>query len=395
MGKSAVIVYAKRTALGKFCGAFANTPAPQLGAALVKNALATLPLKGEDVDEIIMGQVLQAGSGQAPARQSALLGGLPTSVAALTVNKVCGSGMKSVMLAAQAISSGETLTAFAGGQENMSLAPHLLMKSRSGYRMGPVEVLDHMQWDGLTDPYKNIAMGVCGEACAKEFRITREEQDAYALESYERARNANDSGSFQDEILPLEVKNGKQVMTVNKDEDPFAVDLGKFSTLRPVFDKDGTITAGNASTLSDGAALLVLMEEEHARKKGLKPLARIVASSTHAQDPMWFTTAPVKGIRKLLSKAALNIRDIDLFEINEAFSVVPLVAMKQLGLPKKNVNVRGGAVALGHPIGASGARILVTLLHALHAEGKKRGVASICIGGGEACSLLLETIYSI
>ncbi len=392
MSRKTVIVYAKRTPIGKFCGAFGNTPAPRLGATLVKDLLRTLPIKGEEIDEIIMGQVLAAGVGQAPARQTALFGGLPNKVPALTINKVCGSGLKAVMLAEQAIARGDADIIIAGGQENMSMAPHLLMGSRSGFKFGNVEMRDHMQWDGLTDAYDHVAMGVCGEKCAKEFNIGRAEQDEFALESYTRSRRAIESGYFKDEIVGVEVSVKKQVNLVEQDEEPFNVDLAKLKTLNPAFDPKGTITAGNASSLSDGAAMLVLMEEELALKRGLKPLARILGSAMHAQEPTWFTTAPVEGIRKALAKTSLKTSDIDLFEINEAFSIVPMHAIQTLGLNPKHVNMYGGAVSLGHPIGASGARILVTLVHALRREKKKRGLASLCIGGGESCNLIVESV---
>ena len=392
MSRRTVIVYAKRTPIGKFCGALANSSAPRLGAVLVKDLLQSLPIKGEDIHEIIMGQVLTAGVGQAPARQTAIYGGLPTSVPATTINKVCGSGLKAVMLGEQAIARGDADIVIAGGQENMSQAPHLLMGSRSGFKFGPVEMRDHMQWDGLTDPYDNVAMGVCGEICAKEFKIGRAEQDEFALNSYKRSRHAIEAGYFRDEIVGVELTVKNQVSVVDRDEEPFSVDLAKIKTLRPAFDAQGTITAGNASSLSDGAAMLVLMEEELARKKGIKAIARILGSAMHAQEPTWFTTAPIEGIRKALLKTALQKNDIDLFEINEAFSVVPLIAMQKLGLSAEQVNICGGAVSLGHPIGASGARILVTLIHTLHREKKKRGVASLCIGGGESCNLVVESI---
>lgn len=392
MSKNTVIVYAKRTAIGKFCGALASTPAPKLGASLVKNALGGLALKGEEVDEIIMGQVLSAGVGQAPARQTGIYGGLPNSVPAMTINKVCGSGMKAVMLGDQAIARGDAKVMFVGGQESMSLAPHILPASRSGFRFGPVELRDHMQWDGLTDPYEGLAMGVFGETCAKKYEITRADQDEFALRSYERSRLAMESGWFKDEIVGVEVQQKSGSLLIDQDEEPFGVDIGKLKNLRPAFDPQGSITAGNASSISDGAALLVVMDESFAKQRGFTPLARVVASATFAHQPSWFTSAPVEGIKKVLSAASLKQEDIDFFEINEAFSVVPLVAIKRLGLDPQKVNVRGGAVSLGHPIGASGARIIVTLLHALKREKKKRGLASVCIGGGESCNMIIETL---
>ncbi len=385
-----VIVYAGRTAVGKFSGALATVPAPRLGAAVVKDALAKTGLNGSDVDEIIMGNVLTAGVGQAPARQAAIYGGLPNTVCATTVNRVCGSGLKAVMLADQAIRLGDAKIIFAGGQENMTLAPHLLMNSRTGYRFGAFESKDSMQWDGLWDPYNNMAMGNCGEVCAKEYKFTREAQDEFAQRSYERARQATESGHFKDEIVPIDVTSGKQTTTVAVDEQPFSVDLAKLKTLRPAFDKDGTVTAGNASSINDGAALVVVMDEAEAAKKGLKPLARIVSQASVAQDPVWFTTAPVGCIKKALQKANLSSKDIDQYEINEAFSVVTMAAIKDLELDGKRVNPYGGAVSLGHPIGASGARILVTLLHGLRKSGGKRGLATLCIGGGEASAVIVE-----
>jgi len=385
-----VIVYAGRTAIGKLSGAFATTPAPRLGAALVKDALAKTGLKGDEVDEIIMGNVLTAGVGQAPARQTAIYGGLPKSVCATTVNRVCGSGMKAVMLADQAIRLGDAKIVFAGGQENMTLAPHLLPGSRAGFKFGAVEMKDHMQWDGLWDPYGNVSMGTCGEVCAKEYQFTREAQDEFTLESYNRARKATESGHFAREIVAVEVQDRKGTVQITKDEEPFSVDLEKVKTLRPAFDKAGTITAANSSSINDGAALVVMTDLATAKAKGLKPLAKITAQASHAQDPTWFTTAPVGCIKKLLAKTGLTAKDIDLYEINEAFAVVPMAAMKDLGIPRDKVNIHGGAVAMGHPIGCSGTRVVVTLLNALAAAGKKRGLATLCIGGGEASGVIVE-----
>jgi acetyl-CoA C-acetyltransferase len=385
-----VIVYAKRTPVGKLGGALGAVPAPQLAAPLVKDALKTLALKGDEVDEMIMGCVLPAGIGQAPARQAAIHGGLPKSVRALTINRVCGSGLKAVMLGDQAIRLGDAKVVFAGGMESMTMAPHLLPGSRSGYKFGSVELKDHMQFDGLWDPYGNAAMGTFGEVCAKEYKFTREEQDAFARESYERARKAVESGHFAKEILPVEIGGKKGSVLVDKDEQPFSVDLAKLATLRPAFDKDGTITAGNASSINDGAALTVLADAATAKAQGLKPIARIVAQASHAQDPSWFTTAPIECIRKVLKRADLGTGDIDLYEINEAFAVVTMAAIKELKLDPARVNAHGGAVALGHPIGASGARVLVTLLNGLAAAGKKRGLATLCIGGGEASAVVVE-----
>lgn len=387
-----VLTYAKRTPIGKMGGALGTVPAPLLGATLVKDALKSSGLKGEEIDEIIMGCVLPAGVGQAPARQAAIHGGLPKSVCALTVNRVCGSGLKSVMLADQAIRLGDAKIVLAGGMENMTLAPHLLPNSRAGFKFGSVEMKDHMQLDGLWDPYGNAAMGNFGDLCAREFKFTREEQDKFAIQSFERARKAVESGHFAKEIVAVEVGGKKGATIVDKDEAPFAVDLAKLSTLRPAFDKEGTVTAGNASSINDGAALCLLMSEETAKAKGQKPIARIVAQASHAQDPAWFTTAPIECIRKVLAKAGLKTTDIDQYEINEAFAVVTMAAIKELALDPAKVNPFGGAVALGHPIGASGARVLATLVHGLAATGKKRGLATLCIGGGEASAVIVEMV---
>lgn len=390
--KHTIIAYAARTAIGKMSGALSAVPAPRLGASLVEDALKKLKLSGSEVDEIIMGQVLTAGVGQAPARQSALYGGLPKSVSATTLGKVCGSGMKAVMLADQAIRVGDAQIIFAGGQENMSLAPHLLPNSRNGYRFGSFEVKDSMQFDGLWDPYNNVPMGSCGETCAKEYGFTREMQDEFAFQSYQKARKAVESGLFANEVVPFVLQDKKGTRNFEIDEEPFSVDLDRIGGLRPAFAKDGTITAANASSINDGAALLVLTSEEAAQKYNLQPLGRIIAQSSHAQDPAYFTTAPISSMRKVLEKAQMKVSDIDLFEINEAFAVVTMAAQKDLELDPTRVNINGGAVALGHPIGASGARILVSLLHSLRHRKEKRGLASICIGGGEATSLIIETI---
>lgn len=387
-----VIVYAKRTAIGKMGGAFASTPAPRLGAALVKDALTSTKIRGEEVDEIIMGNVLTAGIGQAPARQTALYGGLPHSVCATTIGRVCGSGLKAVMLADQAIRLGDAQVVFAGGQENMTLAPHLLMNSRAGYRFGSAEVKDSMQWDGLWDPYNDVPMGNCGEICAREYKFSRQEQDEFALESYRRARKALESGVFAEEIVPIEVKQRKQSTMIEVDEEPFSVDLDKIKSLRPAFDKEGTVTAGNASSINDGAALLVMTDLKTAQERGLVPLAKIVGQASFAHDPAHFTTAPISCIKKLLDRTELTTNDIDLWEINEAFAVVTMAAIKELTIDPAKVNIYGGAVSIGHPIGCSGARILVTLLNSLRQTGNKRGLATLCIGGGEASGIIVETI---
>ena len=387
-----VIVYAKRTPVGKLSGALAAVSAPKLGATLVKDALKSTGIKPEDVSDIIMGCVLPAGVGQAPARQAAIHGGLPKSTCALTINRVCGSGLKAVMLGDQAIRLGDASIVFAGGMESMTQAPHLLPGSRGGFKFGNVEMKDHMQLDGLWDPYGNAAMGNFGELCAREYKFSRAEQDQFATRSYERARKAVESGHFAKEIVPVEIEDRKGKTIVDKDEQPFSVDLAKLSTLKPAFDKEGSVTAGNSSSINDGAALTVLMSAETAKAKGIKPIAKIVAQASHAQDPAWFTTAPIECIKKALAKANLKTTDIDIYEINEAFSVVTMAAIKDLNLDAAKVNPYGGAVALGHPIGASGARVLATLINGLQAQGKKRGLATLCIGGGEASAVIVELI---
>ncbi|MEO0880159.1 MAG: acetyl-CoA C-acyltransferase [Pseudomonadota bacterium] len=388
-----VVAGMARTPIGNFLGAFSGVSATTLGAAAISAALDRAGVKADDVDEVLMGCVLPAGLGQAPARQAALGAGIPTSAACSTVNKVCGSGMKTVMMAANAIAAGETTIAVAGGMEAMTNAPHLLPNGRTGIKFGHGEVLDHMAHDGLEDAYqKKTAMGVFAEKCAREWQFSREEQDAYSMRSVTRAQTAIADGSFADEISPVEVASRKGAVTVEHDEKPGLVNAEKIPGLRPAFEKDGTVTAGNASAISDGAAALVLTGQSEAERRGLKPLARIVAQTTHAQAPEWFTTAPVASMQKLLERVGWAAGDVDLFEINEAFSVVPLAAMRELKLPAEKVNIHGGAIALGHPIGASGARIIVTLINALQQTGGKKGVASLCIGGGEATSVALELI---
>ena len=392
MQEETVIVYGKRTPIGRMSGSLSEVSAPKLAATLVGDALNQLPIAGSDVDEALIGNVLSAGVGQAPARQAAIYGGLPASVRATTINRVCGSGLKAVMLGDQAIRLGESRVVFAGGMENMSLAPHLLMNARRGFRFGAVEAKDHMQWDGLWDPYSDQAMGNCGELCARHYKFSRDEQDAYSIESYERARQAVETGHFSREIVEVTVPGRRGDTVVAKDEEPFAVDLDKLPKLRPAFAKDGTITAGNASSIDDGAALTVLVSANFAKERSLKPLARIVAQASHAADPTWFTTAPVECIRKVLAKAEKTVNDIDIFEINEAFAVVPMAAMRELEIPRSKVCPHGGAVALGHPIGASGTRVLVTLINGLQTAGKKWGLATLCIGGGEASAVVIELL---
>ncbi|MCC7365358.1 MAG: thiolase family protein [Dehalococcoidia bacterium] len=387
-----VIAYSKRTPIGKLNGALASVPGPQLVGTLVRDAITATGVAPESVDEMIMGCVLPAGMGQAPARQAMFAGGLPQSVCATTINRVCGSGLKAIMMADQAIRLGDASLVFAGGVESMSRGPHLLMGSRNGFKFGSVEMKDHTQYDGIWDPYQDKPMGSFGDLCAREYEFTREEQDAFAIRSYERARAATESGHFANEIVPVEIASKKSVVVVDKDEEPFSVDLAKVTGLGPAFERDGTVTAANASTINDGAALAVVMSETAAAAQGVKPVARIVAQASHAQDPSWFSTAPIECIRKVLKKADLGIADIDIFEINEAFAVVPMVTIRELELDAEKVNPHGGAVALGHPIGASGARIMATLLNGLRASGGRYGLATLCIGGGEASAVVVEML---
>jgi acetyl-CoA C-acetyltransferase len=391
--KTIVILSAARTPIGAFLGKLSSLPAPALGSIAIKGALARAGVAPGDIEQVIFGNVLQAGIGQAPARQASLGAGIPNTVPCVTVHKVCGSGMRAVMDAGNGIAAGEYEVAVAGGMESMSNAPYLLEKARTGLRMGNGTLADSMIKDGLWDPYKDTHMGNCAELCAAKYRFTREEQDAFSLESYKRAQNAGKTGLFADEIVPVEVAQKKgDPLKIDADEEPFAAPLEKMPTLKPAFQKDGSVTAANSSKINDGAAALVVTSEEKAKAKGWKPIARIVASAGVAAAPEWFTTAPVGAIRKLLAKTGLAVSDIDLFEINEAFAVVAMAAIRELSLDPGKVNVRGGAVALGHPIGASGARILTTLVHALRRDGKKRGIAAICIGGGEATAMLVETV---
>lgn len=392
MSKEVVILSAQRTAIGSFMGSLSSVPAPKLGAAAIKKALEAAHVTPDMVQECIMGNVLTAGVGQAPARQAAIYAGLPQSVECLTINKVCGSGLKAVMLASDAIRVGNADLIVAGGQENMSLAPHLLENVRNGYRMGPSQLTDSMIKDGLWDPYNNMHMGNCGEICAKEFNFTREAQDEFAIESYKRAQDAQKDGSFKNEIVPIEVQQGKNTVLVDSDEEPTKAKFDKIPGLRPAFDKTGTITAANASKLNDGAAALVVASNDFAKSKNLKPIAKIVSYASFAQDPKWFTTAPAGAIKKALTKANLKASDIDLWEINEAFAVVTMAAIKEFNLDPKKVNAHGGAIALGHPIGASGARVLTTLLHTMQQKNLKRGLATLCIGGGEGAALIVERV---
>jgi acetyl-CoA C-acetyltransferase len=392
MTKSVVIVGAKRTAIGSMQGQFNGVPTTTLGATAIAAALAQSGVKAESVSEVIMGCVLPANLGQAPARQASIGAGLPLSAGCTTINKVCGSGMKAIMLGHDLIVAGSATTVVAGGMESMTNAPHMLA-ARNGIRYGDAKMVDHMAWDGLTDPYKGQAMGVFGEACAEKYSFSREAQDAFSSESVKRALAAQSSGAFAAEIAPVKVAGRKGEVEVDTDEEPGRCDLGKIPSLRPAFRKEnGTITAASASKISDGAAALVLMGEDEAKSQGARAIARIVGHSTHSQAPEWFTTAPVGAIEKLLKQTGWSVADVDLFEINEAFAVVTMAAMSELSIPHEKVNVNGGACALGHPIGASGARVVVTLLHALKARGGKRGIASLCIGGGEATALAVELI---
>ena len=386
-----VIVGAARTPMGGFQGDFAALAASDLGAVAIKAAVERAGLQPDDVEKAIMGCVLPAGQGQAPARQAALKAGLPISVGCTTVNKMCGSAMEATMLAHDALLAGTAEVIVAGGMESMSNAPYLLPKARSGYRMGHQQVIDHMFFDGLEDAYdKGRLMGTFAEDCAGKYAFTREEQDAFAVASLTRALAANDDGTFAWEIAPVTVTGRKGEVTFDKDEQPAKATPEKIPTLKPAFRKDGTVTAANSSSISDGAAALVLMRRSRAERMGLRPIAVIVAHATHAQEPAWFSTAPVGAIEKLYRKTGWTSKDVDLFEINEAFAVVTMAAMKEHGLPHDKVNVHGGACALGHPIGASGARIIVTLLGALRAKHGKRGVAALCIGGGEATAIGIE-----
>lgn len=391
--KEVVIISAGRTPIGSFNGVLKDIPATRLGSIVVKGVLERAGLSADQIDEVIMGNVLVANEGQAPARQAALGAGLSKETQCMTINKVCGSGLKSVMLAAQAIQLGDADVVIAGGMENMNQAPFYLEKARYGYKMGHGSLIDGMVKDGLWDVYNDFHMGVAAEICSDESNISREEQDEYAIISYKRALEAQATGLFDEEIIPVEIpqRKGDPVM-INTDEEPTRANFDKIPALRPAFKKDGTVTAANASSINDGAAALLLMSADKAKELKLSPIARIVAQASTAKEPQYFTTAPTDAVNKLLQKAGLNKTDIDLFEINEAFSVVSLINNKLLDIPVEKVNVNGGAVALGHPIGASGARILVTLLYAMRQKKAVRGIASLCIGGGEASALLVEAI---
>jgi acetyl-CoA C-acetyltransferase len=387
---SVVIVSARRTPIGAFQGVFTPVTAVDLGAAAIRGALADSGLKGADVQEVIMGCVLPANLGQAPARQAALSGGIPDNVPATTINKMCGSGMKAIMMAADQIRAGDADIIVAGGLESMTNAPYLLPKARGGYRMGNQEVVDHMFRDGLQSPFDGQLMGYFAEATAGKYGFTRAAQDAFATESVRRALRALEAGDFAAEVVPVTVKGRKGEIVVDKDETPFTCDIQKIPSLKPAFRKDGTVTAASSSSISDGAAAVILMRESTARARRIKPLARLLAQASQAQQPEWFTTAPGGAIQRVLKKLDWQAANADLYEINEAFACVAMAAMKDAGIAHERVNVNGGACALGHPIGATGARITTTLIHALRKRGLKRGIASLCIGGGEATAIALE-----
>jgi acetyl-CoA C-acetyltransferase len=387
-----VILAARRTPVGAFQGVFSSTTAPQLGATAIKAAVADSGLTPAEVDEVIMGCVLPAGLGQAPARQAAIGAGIPPGTPSTTVNKMCGSGMRTVMLAADQIQAGSASVMVAGGLESMTNAPYLLPKARAGYRMGNQEVLDHMFYDGLQSPWDGQLMGCFAEATSAKYGFTRREQDDFASESVRRAQGAVSGGGFAQEVAPVTAKSRKGEVLVDKDETPGTLDISKIAGLKPAFKKDGTVTAASSAVISDGAAALVLARASLAASRGLKPLARIVGYASYAREPEWFTLAPIGAIEKVLKQAGWKAADVDLYEINEAFAVVTMAAMKDLGLEHAKVNVNGGACALGHPIGATGARILTTLIYALKNRGKKRGVASLCIGGGEATAIAIEIV---
>ncbi len=386
------IISSARTPIGSLLGSLSDLSAPQLGAVAIKAAVERANLDPNRVDEVIMGNVLTGGVGQAPARQAAIYAGLSKHTACMTINKVCGSGLKAVMLADQAIRGGDASVIVAGGQESMTNAPHAMLDSRKGVKFGNARMVDLMQWDGLWDVYNQVPMGDAAEVCASECNITRDMQDEFTIESYKRAQAAIANGLFKEEIAPVVIKGKKGDIIIDTDEEPARVMFDKITSLKPVFKKDGTVTAANASTINDGGAAIVVASELALTTHNLEPMARIVAQASFAQDPMWFTTSPVDAINRVVAKAGLKLDDIDLFEINEAFAVVTLVAQQKLGIPHEKVNVRGGAVALGHPIGASGARILTTLLHTLKQEGKKYGLATLCIGGGEASAVIVEIV---
>ncbi len=387
-----VILSAARTPIGAFLGSLSDQSAPQLGAVAIKEAVRRAGIDATSVSEVIMGNVLTGGVGQAPARQATIYAGLPNSVPAMTINKVCGSGLKAVMLADQALTCGDAEIVVAGGQESMSNAPYFLPNARNGFKMGNANVVDMMIHDGLWDVYNNFHMGIAAEMCADSCKISREAQDEYTIRSYELALAAQKNGYFTDEIIPVTIQSKKETRTISEDEEPSKVKFDKIPTLRPVFKSDGTVTAANASSIDDGAAALVVATEQRANQLGVKPLARIIAHASFAQSPELFTTSPIFGIEKVLAKAGMTLDQIDLFEINEAFAVVSLATKNQLNIPLEKINIHGGAIALGHPIGASGARILTTLIYALKRVGKRYGLATLCIGGGEASAMIIEVL---
>jgi acetyl-CoA C-acetyltransferase len=392
MLKQVYLTGAVRTPIGTFGGAFADVSAAQLGAVAIKAAIARSGVPADQINEVIFGNVIGAGLGQNIARQCALGAGLTNTIGATTVNKVCGSGLKAVMLAAQAIQCGDASIVVAGGTENMSRAPYLLEKARTGYRMGNGEIVDAMIRDGLWDIYNNVHMGTCGDTCAKKYEFTRQAQDDFAIASFKRAIAANATGVFADEIVSVDAPSGKTVVQIKEDENPKKFNEDKLRQLRAAFGKDGTITAGNASSINDGAAALIVLSEEKGKSLGIKPVARILGYATAAREPEWFTTAPIGAIARLMDQLNLKVSNVDLFEINEAFAVVPMAAMKELSIPHEKLNVSGGAIALGHPIGASGARTLVTLLNAMRQRKAKIGIDSLCIGGGEAVAMAVELL---
>ena len=392
MNKEQVVITGMaRTPMGSFQGSLSNEKAPDLGSIAIKGAIKRANIKPEDIDDVVMGCVLPAGMGQAPARQAAIGAGIPNTSGATTINKMCGSGMRAAMIATDQLLAGSSLISLAGGIESMSNAPYILPKVRDGLRMGHGKVQDHMFIDGLEDAYEpGRLMGSYAEATAEAYQFTREEQDNFAIRSLKRAKKANEDGSFDEEMVPVTIKTRKGSIEITKDEQPFNADINKIPNLKPAFSKEGTVTAANSSSISDGAAALVMMTMQEAEKKNSKPLAKIVAHATNSHDPAWFTTAPIGAIQKVLDKASWDIKDVGLFEINEAFAVVPMAAMKDLSISPDIVNVHGGACALGHPVGTSGARIMATLISAMHKYKVDKGIASLCIGGGEATAIALE-----
>jgi acetyl-CoA C-acetyltransferase len=395
MNKNSIVITGfARTTMGSFQGSLSSETAPYLGSIAIKGAIKKAGIKAEDVDDVVIGCVLPAGMGQAPARQAAIGAGIPNTAGATTVNKMCGSGMRAAMIAHDQLLAGSSLVTLAGGIESMSNTPYILPKVRSGLRMGHAQVQDHMFIDGLEDAYQTGSlMGAFAEATAEAYQFTREEQDNFAIRSLERAKKANEDGSFKEEMVPVTINTRKGSKEITNDEQPFSADISKIPNLKPAFSKTGTVTAANSSSISDGAAALVMMTNEEAKNKNSIPLARIVAHATNSHDPAWFTTAPIGAIQKVLDKAGWNIKDVGLFEINEAFAVVPMAAMKDLSISPEIVNVHGGACALGHPVGTSGARIIATLIAAMHKYKVDKGVASLCIGGGEATAIALERSY--